>query len=79
MGKKHDDILESSDFDSSDDEYMPKLYKEQINTNDEAFLFALTLHLGHKSNNYAEYVGVILSQLFHVLFGLTTGRIKSDS
>lgn len=42
-------------------------------------MFGLTLHLGFCSNNYAEYMGVILGQLFFSLFKQTVGTIKTDS
>ena len=46
---------------------------------EENFLFGITLHLGHASNNYAEYTGIILAQLYGALFGLREITIMSDS
>ena len=42
-------------------------------------MFGITLHLGTASNNFAEYTGVILGQLFFALFDQTKAHIKSDS
>ena len=41
----------------------------------ETFLFGVTLHVGKASNNYAEYTGVILGQLFFALFDQPIARI----
>ena len=46
---------------------------------EEQFLFGLTLHLGHCSNNYAEYAALILGQLYFALLGQTTPCLKTDS
>ena len=42
-------------------------------------MFAVTLHLGKASNNYAEYLGVILGQLFASLFAQPSVCLHSDS
>lgn len=42
-------------------------------------MFGLSLNLGHASNNYAEYVGLILAQLFSAMFKRTTIDIVTDS
>jgi ribonuclease HI len=46
---------------------------------EEEFLFGVTLHLGLTSNNYAEYVGLLLGQLFAALFRQPTICLHSDS
>lgn len=43
------------------------------------FLFGVRIHLGHATNNYAEYVGLILAQVIHALNGSKEITIKSDS
>lgn len=45
----------------------------------EEFLFGVTLHLGQTSNNYAEYTGLLLGQLFAALFRQSTVCLHSDS
>ena len=45
----------------------------------ENFLFGASLHLGHCSNNYAEYIGLILSQLFGVLLRQNQITLYGDS
>lgn len=43
------------------------------------FLFSVTVHLGTTTNNYAEYVGVMLAEIFGALMRLETLTIKCDS
>ena len=62
-----DDFVELNDNDQEQPEH------------EEEFLFAVCLHLGLASNNYAEYIGVILAQLYGALFGLSEISILSDS
>ena len=45
----------------------------------EEFLFGVCLHLGSASNNYAEFVGLILAQIFSSMFKQTNISIYSDS
>jgi hypothetical protein len=47
--------------------------------NEREFLFGLSLHLGKASNNYAEYTGVILSQLVFSMFKQKQIAIRTDS
>lgn len=43
------------------------------------FMFGVALYLGEASNNYAEYVGVILAQLILCMFKHTSISIVTDS
>ena len=43
------------------------------------FLFGVRLHLGLATNNYAEYLGLILAQVIHALNGSREITVKSDS
>lgn len=70
---KRDDFM--VDIDDLDDDQNSQGRDEP----EEEFLFGLTLHIGKASNNYAEYVGVILAQLYGALFGLSEITILSDS
>ena len=45
----------------------------------DIFLFGISLHLGLCSNNYAEYVGLIIGQLFLALFESNTVTFLADS
>ena len=69
------------DYDSDEDldhEFgsLPQLEPQE---SDEVFLFGLSLHLGQASNNYAEYTGLILGQLFFALFDQPRAHICTDS
>lgn len=46
---------------------------------EEEFLFGVTLHLGQTSNNYAEYTGLLIGQLFAALFRQPTVCLHTDS
>lgn len=46
---------------------------------DDDFLFGISLHLGTCSNNYTEYMGLIIGQLFCSLLGEINPTFKSDS
>jgi len=43
------------------------------------FLFGVRMHLGTTTNNYAEYMGLILAQILHAMHGSRTITIKTDS
>lgn len=53
-------------------------FKKSEFSNDGEFMFGLSLGLGLGSNNYAEYAGIILAQLFF-LIGQKNPIIFSDS
>mmetsp|Transcript_22977 Transcript_22977/g.16285 ORF Transcript_22977/g.16285 Transcript_22977/m.16285 type:complete len:85 (-) Transcript_22977:267-521(-) len=53
------------------------VYGETNNYNQ--FLFAAALKLGYSTNNYAEYIALILSQLFSLLMELNEVTILGDS
>lgn len=68
------------DYDSDDDlDGSDSHLQLEAQESDEIFLFGLSLHLGQASNNYAEYTGLILGQLFFALFDQTRAHICTDS
>jgi len=42
-------------------------------------MFGLALHLGEASNNYAEYIGVIMAQVIYCMFQQKEISILTDS
>ncbi|CDW74849.1 ribonuclease h [Stylonychia lemnae] len=80
ISEEEKSIIEYANQVSGDSSHSIHPYSNQNQLNDNLqFMFGLSLFLGETSNNYAEYMGVIMAQLLFSMFQFTEIQILTDS